>query len=103
MKNYKTYGCKLSIETARREVESRLSLTFQERDSLYWGIYFLFKEGEAIRLELKGNVDPFDFLPLRSEFAEYPVLFYVMQPSSFAEIDLSPLEGTFDLLESRLL
>jgi hypothetical protein len=82
------YGCKLaSLQEVRVKLEEALGLAFQERDSSYIGIYFVYYENDIKLLELRENVDPLDDEPFLPEFATYKSLLHVNQgPTNLGDV-----------------
>ncbi|MCB2250283.1 hypothetical protein KTQ74_00150 [Pseudomonas chlororaphis] len=103
MTAYDLYGFKgLAILEAKSEIEKKLNLCFEERESSYQGgVYYKFVSDGAESFVLKGNIDPFDGDPVEQMFSDYPVLLYVDMTLRSEEIK-SLLSVGFDLLRHEL-
>ena len=76
MKAYEVYGTKLKIKEAKNQLERLCSVQFEERDSLYFGIYYSVFESDTGEIyKLCNNIDPFDNEPL--ENFDFPVILFM--------------------------
>lgn len=76
MKVYEVYGTLLDLEGCREKLELICSLKFEERDSSYYGLYYISGEkynGESY--QIVNNVDLLDNEPL--EEVDFPVILYI--------------------------
>lgn len=64
------------------KLEEALGFVFQEHESFYIGVYFVYKENGKKILELRKNVDPLDDEPFLPEFATYESLLQVNQATT---------------------
>ena len=87
------------MQEARKILEGVFEIAFEERESLYWGIYFSYKRPNFKGLELKRNIDPFDNEPAIVEFSDYSVLLYVTED----EEDLESISVVVDGLSKFVL
>lgn len=101
MKVYEVYGTKLKIKEAKNKLERLCSIQFEERDSLYFGIYYSVCEinlGELYKL--CHNIDPFDNEPL--EDFDFPVILFVSN-ISITKNELIKNSEFFQLLSHKEL
>ena len=83
MKTFDLYGTgSMTAAELRDRLAPLLGVTFEERESLYWGVYHC--AGEHFRILTNVHEDP-DELPYL-EFAEVPVLLEVNEPEGPDEL-----------------
>ncbi len=76
MKLYEIYGTFLSLVGAKEKIESLCSLEFEERESSYYGIYYIQgKKYEGESFQIIDNIDLLDNEPL--EEGGFPVILYI--------------------------
>jgi hypothetical protein len=80
------YGVKnLGVEEVTAVLGTRLALTFQDRESDYFGIYKMASDGST-EIRLVAQPDPAGD-PLEDDFVDYNTLVYVETDSDFPALE----------------
>lgn len=77
MEYYDIYGSDFSLQKTRNIIESAFEFKFSERESSYFGVYYLSKGIGKESFEIKCNLDLSDGLPLEADFLNVPTLVYI--------------------------
>jgi len=76
MKLHEIYGTFLSLVSAKERMESFCLLDFEEHESSYYGLYYIYgKKYEGESFQIVNNIDLLDNEPL--EEGGFPVVLYV--------------------------
>ena len=88
METYDIYGFGTDdMDAVRCAIEEALGIHFEEHESSYLGIYFLFGDPGEEQLRLQRNIDPFDGEAAEQNFPETPLLLYVDHTQRCEEIE----------------
>lgn len=86
MATYDKYGSHIDIESTKVKIEKCLGIKLEDRDSSYWGAYYISKNNTGESIKIIENMDPIDREPLDIEFSNYPVIIYVDETDRSDEI-----------------
>lgn len=86
MDAYDIYGANLDLDFAKNVLEMCLPLSFEKRESSYFGEYFIAGDRGGEHFEIKKNLDLTDGEPLKPEFSNYSVLIFVNCTKRYDEI-----------------
>ncbi|MBI1748659.1 MAG: hypothetical protein HYR55_19040 [Acidobacteria bacterium] len=93
MKRCELYGfAESDLSVLAQRLEHALQVTFQERDSLYRGIYYLWEEDER-GLRLQQNLDAEEGVPMEPDYPHLKSLLWLSADQQF-EILKSKLIAT---------
>ncbi|UZE18833.1 hypothetical protein LOY70_04350 [Pseudomonas sp. B21-054] len=104
--SYDLYGAKkLSLLSAKDDVERALGKIFEERDSSYQGgVYYMWGRRDSEHFILKLNVDPFDGDPAEQKYPDHKILLYVNTTERSSDIEKSMRQSAdFELLRHEIL
>jgi hypothetical protein len=88
METYDIYGFGTDdMDAVRCAIEEALGIHFEEHESSYLGIYFLFGDPGKEQLRLQRNIDPFDGEAAEQDFPEKPLLLFVDHTRRCEEIE----------------
>ncbi|WP_256589468.1 hypothetical protein [Pseudomonas sp. GV071] len=99
--SYDLYGAKrLSLLSAKDDVEKALGKVFEERDSSYQGgVYYMWGVSDSENFILKLNVDPFDGDPAEQKYPEHKILLYINATECSSDIEKAMRKNSnFELL-----
>jgi hypothetical protein len=102
---YDLYGAKkISLLSARDNIERALGEAFEERDSSYQGgVYYMWGGSDSENFVLKMNADPFDGDPVEQNYPDYEILLYVNATVCSSDIEKAIKQGSsFKLLRHEV-
>lgn len=103
--SYDLYGAKkLSLLSAKVDMERTLGKVFEESDSSYQGgIYYMSGGIDSENFILKLNIDPFDGDPAEQKYPEHEVLLYVNATERSSDIEEAMRQSAdFELLRHEI-
>ncbi len=103
--SYDLYGAKkLSLLSAKDDVERMLGKVFEERDSSYLGgVYYMWGGSDSESFILKLNIDPFDGDPAEQKYPEHKILLYVNATECSSDIEKAMSQSAgFELLRHEI-